>query len=66
MPGSSPDSSSDHTPGTPDTSAGGIDRDPEDEVDGLAAAWVGRTRHLRGDELPLPRRSEPRSRAERP
>lgn len=66
MPDSSPDSSSDHTPGTPDTSADGIDRDPEDEVHGLAAAWVGRTRHLRGEELFVPPRSEPRSRAARP
>lgn len=27
---------------------------------GLAQAWVEATNHLRGDEIPLPERSEPR------
>jgi len=27
---------------------------------GLAQAWIEATRHLRGDEIPLPERSEPR------
>jgi hypothetical protein len=45
----------------PDTTTGDVSPDHAREGRGLAATWVERTRHLRGDELPLPRRSEPRS-----
>jgi hypothetical protein len=37
------------------------EREDDDEVRGLAATWVARTRHLRGDDLPVAPRNEPRT-----